>query len=118
MRGLILQIIIAIISLLIGIRYILKGEIIIQGWKNLLLIGGIWGILNFFLKPILKFISWPLRVVTFGLFTIIINMLLLWIVETIFPQLIFPGDLFSKIKTMFLIALTFEILNFILTKWI
>jgi putative membrane protein len=54
--------------------------------KTLLIIGCVLGVVNFFLKPILKIISLPLRIITFGLFTLIINMGLVWLMEIIFNQ--------------------------------
>lgn len=56
-----------------------------------LLAGAILGILNFFIKPLLKRITLPLRIITFGLFGFIINMLMVWIVDILFPELIIPG---------------------------
>jgi len=55
-------------------------------YKMLLLIGGALGIINFFLKPILKAISLPIRILTLGLFTLLINMALVWIIEIFFPE--------------------------------
>jgi len=54
--------------------------------KTLLIIGCVLGIINFFIKPILKIISLPLRIITFGLFTLIINMAMVWLMEIIFNQ--------------------------------
>ncbi len=54
--------------------------------KMLLLIGSILGLINFFIKPILKTISLPLRFLTFGLFSLVINMGLVWLVEILFPK--------------------------------
>ncbi len=54
--------------------------------KTLLIIGCVLGIINLFIKPILKIISLPLRIITFGLFSLIINMGLVWLMEIIFNQ--------------------------------
>ncbi|OGZ19339.1 MAG: hypothetical protein A3F95_01115 [Candidatus Nealsonbacteria bacterium RIFCSPLOWO2_12_FULL_39_31] len=54
--------------------------------KTLIIIGCILGIINLFIKPILKIISLPLRIITFGLFTLFINMGLVWLMEIIFNQ--------------------------------
>ncbi|MDD2731985.1 MAG: phage holin family protein [Candidatus Pacebacteria bacterium] len=45
--------------------------------------GTILGVFNFFIKPILKTITLPLRIITFGLFTLVINMFLIWVVVDI-----------------------------------
>ncbi len=46
-------------------------------WKWLILAGAVLGLVNFLVKPIVKIISLPLIWVTLGLFTVIINVLML-----------------------------------------
>lgn len=58
-------------------------------FKMLLIIGGILGFVNFFIKPILKTITLPLRIMTLGLVSLVINMGLVWLVADVF----FPKDL-------------------------
>lgn len=55
-------------------------------YKMLLIIGGILGLVNFFIKPILKAVSLPLRILTFGLFSLVINMGMVWLIEILFPK--------------------------------
>jgi len=52
----------------------------------LLIIGTTLGIINFFIKPVLKAISLPIRILTFGLFSLVINMGLVWLIEILFPK--------------------------------
>lgn len=47
---------------------------------ELLLVGAIIGLVNFFVKPFVKIISFPLRLLTFGLFSFFINIGLIWLV--------------------------------------
>ncbi|MBU4142964.1 phage holin family protein [Patescibacteria group bacterium] len=58
-----------------------------QDWKLLLLAGLILALFNAVLKPVLKLISAPLIILTLGLFTLIINIALLWLLSQILPQL-------------------------------
>ena len=60
-------------------------------WQILILIGSVLGLINFFIKPILKIITLPLRILTLGLFGLIINMVIVWIVDVLFPELIILG---------------------------
>jgi len=57
---------------------------VVQGisydWIGLLLASLLLGILNAFLRPLLLFLSLPLLLVTLGLFTLVINALLLFLV--------------------------------------
>ena len=59
-------------------------------WHIIVLLGIILGIINFFIKPILKIITFPLRILTLGLFGLIINMVLIWAVDLIFQEITIP----------------------------
>lgn len=60
--------------------------------KILLLAGIVLGLFNFFLKPLIKLITFPLRLITFGLFGLVINMAIIWLVDVIFtPELTIKG---------------------------
>ena len=59
--------------------------------KILILAGIVLGSVNFFLKPIINIITFPLRLITLGLFGLIINMAIVWIVDVLFPQLLIEG---------------------------
>lgn len=58
-----------------------------QDWQILIFIGIILGLINFFIKPILNLITLPLRILTLGLFSLILNMLIIWILDVFFPEL-------------------------------
>ncbi len=53
---------------------------------TLLMAGFLMGLINFFIKPILKLISLPLILVTLGLFTLVINIALLEILAYLVPE--------------------------------
>lgn len=55
------------------------------------LAGIILGILNFPVKPILKILTLPLRILTLGFFSFIINIVIVFIIDLAFPELIFEG---------------------------
>jgi putative membrane protein len=52
----------------------------------LLIVGTAIGLVNFFIKPFLKIISLPIRILTLGIFSLIINMAMIWLVEIVFPK--------------------------------
>jgi len=71
--------------------YLIPG-IVFQGDILTLFIAGlILGLINFILKPILKLISAPLIALSLGLFVIIINIALLWLLEYFVPELTITG---------------------------
>lgn len=59
-------------------------------WEIILVLGIVLGLLNYFLKPLLKTLALPLEVLTLGLFTIVINMGILWLLDKMFDELYIP----------------------------
>lgn len=59
-------------------------------WEIILLLGIVLGLLNYFLKPILKAFSLPAEIITLGLFTIVINIALIWLLDMVFDELYVP----------------------------
>lgn len=51
----------------------------LNDWKTLLVAGLVLAVFNAFLKPLIKLISAPFIILTLGLFTLIINIALLWL---------------------------------------
>ena len=82
---LIFHILSGILGLFLAAKFV-SGVEFMGSYKMLLIIGGVLGLINFFLKPILKKITLPIRVLTFGLFTLVINMAMVWLVELLFPK--------------------------------
>jgi putative membrane protein len=60
-------------------------------FQYLLLAGVILGLISFFIKPVLKLITLPLRILTLGLFGIVLNMLLIWLLDVFFVELVITG---------------------------
>lgn len=53
---------------------------------SLVIIGLVLGLINFFIKPILKSLSFPIKIITLGLSSLIINMAVIWLIDIIFPK--------------------------------
>ena len=90
MRNILSQIVSGILGLFIASQFV-DGVTFIGTWKILLLAGFLLGLVNFFVKPILKTITLPLRMLTLGLFGLVINMGLIWLVDIFFTELIIVG---------------------------
>lgn len=52
-------------------------------WTSLLLVALVFGVLNAVVRPILKLLTCPLIVLTLGLFTFVINALMLWLTSVV-----------------------------------
>ncbi|MBI3334880.1 MAG: phage holin family protein [Candidatus Portnoybacteria bacterium] len=99
------------LAIYLAARYIqgisFSGDIV-----DLLAIGAFLGLLNFFIKPILKIISAPLILVTLGLFIFIINLALLWFTQYLFPALTIEG-----FTAYFWTLIILTLINFILHRY-
>jgi len=111
MWTLFLQIAAGILGIFLAQKYV-PGVEFVGNWQTLVLAGTILGLINFFIKPIVKIITFPIRVLTFGLFGLVINMLMVWLVDIIFPELIIQG-----IVPLFWASLIVWAISFILIKW-
>lgn len=111
-RRAILQIIAGILAIWLAKEFLSEKEFIFEGTlKTLIIIGATLGIINVILKPVLDLITFPLKILTFGLFSLIIIMFLLWIVDIIFVELNIVG-----IKGLLKAGLIVWVLSFIANK--
>ena len=84
-----------------------------QTWHVLLVLGIILGLLNYFIKPILNGITLPLRIITLGLFTVVVNMAIVWFLDIMFLEITIPLYL-PLLET----SLIIWVINLILLKFI
>lgn len=63
--------------------WIVPGIDYLGDWKGILLLALIIGLLNALVRPLLKFLTCPLIILTLGLFTIVINTVMLLLTRTI-----------------------------------
>lgn len=78
-------------------------------WQILILVGFILGLINFFIKPVLKIITLPLNILTLGFFGLIINIVIIWVIDVLFLELIIIG-----LIPLFWIAIIVWLTNLIL----
>lgn len=70
------------------------------------------GALNLFIRPILLVLTLPINILTLGLFTFVINALLVML-----ASLIVPGFLVAGFWTALLFALVLVIINWVFNFW-
>ena len=104
---LLFHIVSGILGLFLAAKFI-PGVEFMGSYKMLIIIGGVLGIINFFIKPILKAISLPIRILTLGIFSLVINMGMVWLIEILFPRdLEITGLLPLFLTTIIIWALNF-----------
>ena len=89
-KRLILKIILGIIGIWLASEFV-PGVEITSSWETFAWIGLILGLMNFFLKPVLNIITMPLRIISLGLFSLVINMGIIWVIDIIFPEIVISG---------------------------
>ena len=82
-----------------------------QKWLDLFVASLLLGILNAVIRPILMFLALPLLIVTLGLFTLIINALLLYFVGFALRPHFFVDDFWSAFWGALIISIVGTILN-------
>ncbi|NCN06240.1 MAG: phage holin family protein [Candidatus Pacebacteria bacterium] len=80
----------AIISILINAFAVFASATIIPGVKvdsflTSAVVAIVLGLLNAFVKPILLLLALPINVLTLGLFTLVINVVIIYIVDALIP---------------------------------
>ncbi len=119
---LILQFVVGVLGLWLATKFIPNVEFTNPIWpkaefnwnnfsQTLLFAGMLLGALNFFVKPVLNFITFPLRLITFNLFSFVIIMGLIWAVDLASPGLTIEG-----ILPLFLTSLIIFTLSTILIR--
>lgn len=111
-QHLLLHILAGIGGLWIATRFITGVEFL--GSPSLLLIAGlILGILNATLKPLFNLITFPIRILTLGLSSLFINLLLVWVLDSLFPELDFIGflPLFWTTLTVWIVTIPLSLLS-------
>ena len=89
--------------------YLLAGFVIPPDIEYLLLGGLVLALINTFVRPILKLISFPFIIITFGLFYIVINIVLLLIADHFLAQLVIQ-DFWSLFWASIIIGLANSII--------
>lgn len=116
MIRLLAQILAGILTVWIA-SFFLPGVLFLGTGEMLILAGMILGLANFLLKPILLILTFPLRLLTLGLFSFIVNLVIVWLVVDV---LFF--DLFEIEGFVFPVEITMEgflsLFSMVLILWI
>lgn len=81
--------------------YILPG-VKVDGFLTAVVVAVVLGVVNMFIKPILLLLTLPLNILTLGLFTFVINALLVLLVSNLVPGFKVSGFLWALIFSLVL----------------
>ncbi len=95
-KRILLKIVVGVFGFYLG-SYLLEG-VSYSDISSLILAGSFLGFVNFFIRPFLKLISFPIRLLTLGLFTFFINTAIVWFVKELFVGILIV-DFYALVYT-------------------
>lgn len=84
-------------------------------WINLIIVAIIFGLVNAFVRPIVKLLTLPLNILTLGLFTLVINTLMLMLTAWLSGSLSLEGGLFASTFTACIAAILISVISTVLS---
>ena len=93
-----------------GLAYFLP-TISLNAWWIAFVVGAIMVFIDGIVKPIIKVLTLPINLITFGLFSIVLNVLFFW-----FPSTIISGFHIQTLMGAFIGAIAISIVNWIFFK--
>ncbi len=94
------------------IAYYIPG-ITVTGFYPALIAAFILGVLNVFIRPILLILTFPVTVITLGLFALVINALLFWFAASFIEGFAVDGFVYALIGSVFM-----SVISTIGNRWI
>ncbi len=95
-------------ALAIGITAYLLPGVAISGFFAALVTALVLGVVNIFIKPLLLLLTLPINILTLGLFTLVINALMIMLVAAV------PGFMVRGFWWALLFGLVLAVVNYIL----
>lgn len=77
-------------ALLLLVAHLVRG-VQVEGWGPAFLGAIVLGVVNAFVRPIMVILTLPLTLLSFGLFLLVINALVLWLVAAVVPGIRVQG---------------------------
>ncbi len=83
-------------------------------WVSLIVIAAVFGFINAFIRPVIMFFTCPLIILTLGLFTLIINALMLSLTAWLLPNLLAVDGFWTTFFAAIIISVVSSLLNIFL----
>lgn len=112
----ILQTLINAAALYVAVLIVPNLDFIGEWWK-LLVVAGIFGLVNTFLRPVLRILTLPITILTLGLFLLVINALMLFLTGLISSELelgFFVADFVAAFLGAIVISLVGTVLSMVI----
>ncbi len=100
------------------ISYVGKDQIISfagQDWiRTAAIFSLVLGLLNAFVRPVLGLLTLPLSIITLGLFSLVLNLLMFWLATAIYPGTTVPNGIVGLIVASILVSIVSSLISRIL----
>ena len=63
----------------------------VEGWGSAFIGAMVLGLVNFFVRPVMVILTFPLTILTLGLFLLVVNAIMLWLVSGLVPGIHLQG---------------------------
>lgn len=90
MQNLIIRLFVNAVALWVAATVVAGIELVGEFWP-ILLVAAVFGIVNALIRPVMLLLSLPLLILTLGLFTLVVNALMLMLTAWLVPQLTVAG---------------------------
>jgi putative membrane protein len=88
---------------------LVPGVEITGGWVTILLVALVWSVITMVVKPVLGILTLPITIITFGLFSFVLNALLFWAMTLLVPGFVVAGFLSALLGALVLSVLSWFI---------
>jgi putative membrane protein len=89
-------------------------------WVNLIIISAVLGLINAIIRPIVMFLTCPLVILTLGLFTLVVNALMLSLTSWLLPNMLTIDGFWTTFFSALIISIVSGLLGMFLhdeSKW-
>lgn len=81
--GIIIRLLVTSLAVILA-AYVIPG-VTVSSFGTAVLVALVLGLLNIFVKPILLFLTLPINILTLGLFSLVINIIILYLASALVP---------------------------------
>ena len=82
-----------------------------SGWVSVFLIALVWSVITMVIRPVLQILTLPVTLITFGLFSFVLNAILFWAMT-----LVVPGFAVDGFFAAFLGAIVLSVISWLIHK--
>lgn len=95
-----IKVLVTAVALLLISQYV--PGIAVDNFYTALVVAIVWGIMGLTVRPVLKLLTLPINIITFGLFSLVLNALLFWALSTIIKGFAVAGFVPALVGTVIL----------------